>query len=351
MLNNGIKKLIFILLLILTIYLFYISLPFIADIFIFIIKMIVPFLLSFTIAYILQPVVVVVQKKIKRRGLAVLIVTCTFLGLFILTLYLVFPYLIREIKVLINRMPEIITELEELTNRFSEKLDFLPDHYRPTFENLSVFIETQIAKLSTLPEKIINKFFSYFSIIVIIPMIIIHFLLDYEKMLCQFRDYLISKDKIHFKNYLGELNQTISSYVRGTFLVMFILVVTCTSIFLLLRLDFALFFAIIIAFTNVIPYLGPYIGAVFPVLYALIESPTKALFVIIAIFIVQNIESNFLTPYINSKMIKTHPLIVILTLIVFGYLFGILGMIFAVPILAIIRITLKYYNPFFKKAV
>ena len=111
------------------------------------------------------------------------------------------------------------------------------------------------------------------------------------------------------------------------------------------------FIAIIIAFTNVIPYLGPYIGAVFPVLYALIESPTKALFVIIAIFIVQNIESNFLTPYINSKMIKTHPLIVILTLIVFGYLFGILGMIFAVPILAIIRITLKYYNPFFKKAV
>ncbi|MDD4000432.1 MAG: AI-2E family transporter, partial [Bacilli bacterium] len=115
--------------------------------------------------------------------------------------------------------------------------------------------------------------------------------------------------------------------------------------------DFAIFFAIIIAITNVIPYLGPYIGAVFPVLYALLTSPSKALVVALAIFLVQQIESNFLTPYINSKRIKTHPLIGILFLLFYGNLFGIIGMIFATPVLAIIRITLKYYNPFKKNAV
>jgi predicted PurR-regulated permease PerM len=133
--------------------------------------------------------------------------------------------------------------------------------------------------------------------------------------------------------------------------VMIILIIVCTFIFILLKLDFAIFFAIIIAVTNVIPYLGPYLGAVFPVLYALLTSPSKALVVALAIFLVQQVESNFLTPYINSKKIKVHPLIGIFFLLFFGSIFGLIGMIFATPVLAIIRITLKYYNPFQKKTV
>lgn len=350
MLTNNIKRLIFILLLILTIYLFYLSLPFILRVLRFIATMIIPFLVSFTIAYILQPIVVFVNKKIKKRGISVLIVVASFIAIIGVGMYLVSPHLIREIKVLIERMPEITKQLEQMLDNFSRKLDFLPESYRPTFSNLNIFFEDTIEKISKVPELIINKFFSYLSVLIVIPMIIIYFLIDYERILCGCRDYLIKKNKIHFKNYLGELNQTISSYIRGTFLVMIIMIVTCTSVFAFLKLDFALFFAIIIAITNVIPYLGPYIGAVFPVLYALIDSPSKALVIILSIFIIQNIESNFLTPYISSKSIDTHPLIVIFGLLFFGALFGIIGMLLAVPIIAIIKITIKYYNPFSKKS-
>ena len=348
--TNGIKKLIFILLLILTIYIFYLSLPFIIDIFKFILKMVIPFLISFTVAYILQTIVVFVNKRVKKRGISVLIVVGTFVGAIVLISYLVIPHLIEEVKVLIDRLPIISEQIQEMLDNLSNRLDFLPESYRPTFDNLNVYFEGAIDNISKWPEKIVNEFFSYFSIVVIIPMIIIYFLLDYEKILCYFRDYLIKKNKIHFKNYLGELNQVISSYIRGTFLVMIILIVTCTSVFIFMDLDFALFFAIIIAITNIIPYLGPYIGAIFPVLYALIDSPSKAFFVALAMFIIQTIESNFLTPYINGKRIKTHPLIVILALLIFGGLFGILGMILAVPILAILRITIKYYPLFQKKS-
>jgi len=347
--TNGIKKLIFILLLILTIYLFYLSLPFILDVFKFIVKMLIPFLISFTVAYILQPVVVFVNKKVKVRSVSVFIVVFFFLGIITLTLYLIVPHLIKEAKVLIERMPEITKEIQIMLDDFSNRLDFLPDEYKPTLDNLNVFFKDTIETITNLPKKIINNFLSYFSIIIIIPMVIIYFLLDYEKILCYFRDYLTKKNKIHFRNYLGELNQTISSYIRGTFLVMLILVAACTTNFIFLDLDFAFFFAIIIAITNVIPYLGPYIGGVFPVLYALIESPTKALIVALAVFLVQTVESNFLTPYINSKKIKMHPILVIFALLVFGSLFGILGMIIAIPLLGIIKITFKYYNPFKKK--
>lgn len=346
---NNIKRLIFILLLIVTIYVFYLALPFIIKIIKFILSLLIPFIISFTIAYILQPLVVFVNKRIKKRGLSVLIVIFGFLLIIGLTSYLVFPHLIQEVKVLIERMPSISLEIEEILNNISSKLDFLPDSYKPTLDNLNVFLEDVIEDFSKIPAKIISEFFSYFSIIVIIPMVIIYFLFDYEKILCCFREYLIKKNKIHFKNYLGELNQTISDYVRGTFLVMIILIITCTSVFLFMDLDFALFFAIIISITNIIPYLGPYIGALFPVLYALIDSPSKVFFVALAVFIIQTIESNFLTPYINSKQIKMHPLVVIFALLVFGSLFGIFGMIFAIPVLAILKITFKYYNPFKKK--
>lgn len=351
MLSNSIKKLIFVLLLVLTIYIIFLVSPFILKILSFILWIIIPFIVSFAVAFVLQPVVVWLQRWVHRRSLAVLIVVIFFLIVIVMIGYTAIPYLLREIKVLIERLPTITSDLEAVVNNFAKKFDFLPDSYQPTFDNLHAFIDKNLTKISDIPGLIFSKLLRYFSIIVVIPMILIYFLLDYEKILCSFREYLVKKNKIHFKNYLGELNQTIASYVRGGFFIMFILTVASTGIFLIIGLDFAVFFALIIAITNVIPYLGPYIGAAFPVSYALIESPQKALTIALIIFIIQQIESNFLSPYIHSRRIKIHPLIVILTLLIFGALFGIIGMIFAVPVLAIIKITIKYYPPFKKKTV
>lgn len=351
MINDYIKKLIFVLLLILIIYLTYLALPFAIAIGKFILRIIVPFLFSFAIAFILQPVVVFFQKFIKNRICAVLIVLLLFTGLLFLAGYIISPYLIKEIKNLIENLPKIMDDLQKAVDNFADHLDFLPDSYRPTFENLNIFLAKYLGDLANIPNLILDKFFKYASLLVVIPMTIIYFLIDYEKILCKLRDYLIEHNRIHCRNYLGEMHQVLSSYVRGTFLVMVILFVVSAIVFMILDLDFAIFFAIICAITNVIPYLGPYLGAAFPVLYALISSPTKALIVALCVFIIQNIESNILTPYINSKRIKTHPLIGIMFLLAFGYIFGFVGMIFATPVLAIIRITLKYYNPFKKKTV
>ncbi len=351
MINNSIKKLIFILLLILILYLTYLALPFAIILGKFILKLILPFIFSFGIAFILQPVVTFVQRFVKKRVLAVLLVVGFFIGTMALLGYLITPHLIREVKVLIQNLPTILKDIETMVDNFADRLDFLPLDYRPTFENINIFLEGRLKNLADLPNEILDKFIAYSGLLVVIPMTIIYFLIDYEKILCGLRNYLIEKNKLRFKDYLGELHKVLASYVRGTFLVMIILIVVCTFIFMLLKLDFAIFFAIIIAVTNVIPYLGPYLGAVFPVLYALLTSPSKALVVALAIFLVQQVESNFLTPYINSKKIKVHPLIGIFFLLFFGSLFGLIGMIFATPVLAIIRITLKYYNPFQKKTV
>jgi predicted PurR-regulated permease PerM len=78
-------------------------------------------------------------------------------------------------------------------------------------------LEGRLNNLADLPNEILDKFITYSGLLVVIPMTIIYFLIDYEKILCGLRNYLIEKNKIRFKNYLGELHKVLASYVRAHF--------------------------------------------------------------------------------------------------------------------------------------
>lgn len=343
MISEYIKKLVFVLLLAVTVYVAILVLPYLLIVFKFIFKILLPFIIAFALAFVLQPLVLFFQNKGLRRWLAVIVV----LVLFVVVLYFFFeltiPHLVKDMKTLISRAPEITTELKEIFNQFAKKFNFLPENYQPNFDNINAFINRYIIKLSNFPVQVFEKLFSYISIIILVPVILIYFLLDYEKILCCFRNYLISRKKIRFKNYLADLNKIMGSYFRGVFVVMIIITIAFAIAFSIIGLEFAIFFAIIIGVTNVIPYLGSYIGGALPFLYALLDSPKKAILVLIISFVLQTLESDLLTPYIQSKNIKIHPLIVILGLLVFGSLFGMIGMMLAVPLLSMLKITFKHY--------
>lgn len=341
--NVYIKKLILFLLLILSIYVFVLIFPYIKSFLNLSLRVLLPFIISFVLAFILQPLVVVAQKKVKRRGFAVLIVLTILILISVILLKTTIPYSIKEVRELIENFPTILSELEKMINNFAKKFDFLPIDYQPTFANINQFLSSYVIKVSGLPQTIFNKFTNYVSVIVTIPVILVYLLLDYEKILCNIREKLLKNGKNNFKNFLGEINQKMTLYFRGSFIVMVILTIVCTVAFMFAKLSYPLFFACIIAITNIIPYVGPYIGGAFPVVFALIESPRKAFIILIIVVIVQLIESNFLTPFIQSKQTENHPLLVILFLLLFGKLFGIIGMLVAVPVLTILKTTYKYY--------
>lgn len=343
MINEYIKKIVFILLLALSIYIAILVLPYILVGLRFIIKVLIPFIIGFALAFILQPVVMFFQNKGLKRWLAVLVVLALFVIIVYFLIMLTVPHMIKDMKVLIAKTPQITKELKEVFNDFARNFDFLPTDYQPNFDNISLFVNRYIIKLGSFPTEVFDKLISYLSVIILVPMILIYFLLDYEKILCAFRNFLIKHNKIRFKNYLADLNKIMGSYFRGVFIVMIIITIIFSIAFSIIGLEFALFFAIIIGITNLIPYLGSYIGGALPFLFALLDSPNKAILVLIISVVVQTFESDILTPYIQSKNIKIHPLLVILALLIFGSLFGVIGMMVAVPILSIIKITLKHY--------
>ena len=109
-------------------------------------------------------------------------------------------------------------------------------------------------------------------------------------------------------------------------------------------MPYALLFSIVISLTNIIPFIGPYIGGVPAVLVGLSVNLKLGITITIIVILLQFVESSFIHPLIMSKSLNLHPISIIISLIIFGYLFGVLGMIFATPIMASIKIIASYYN-------
>ncbi len=345
MLTEKIKKMIYFLLLIINLYLVFLILPKLNNVFSNIFAIIFPFIFAFVVAFILQPLIAFIQKYVKKRWIAVIIVVVLVLiFLFIFIRYLL-NIIITEFQLLSDKLPDLILEFEMLINKLFKQIPFL--------ENYQISLQDWIDKIMIIDKDQItsvilsNQTFSFITNIgkniIITSVIILYLLLDYEKIITSIRNYLVNRGKIRFKNYLGDLHQTMSAYFRGVLLVMFILLMVFTIVFSIIGLENAFIFALIISFTNIIPYLGSWIGTCLPVLYALLSSTKQAVIVLICCIIIQTLEADLLTPFIQGKKVKMHPLMIVFSLLLFGTLFGFVGMIAAVPITAIINITLKHY--------
>ena len=108
--------------------------------------------------------------------------------------------------------------------------------------------------------------------------------------------------------------------------------------FIIIGLDSALLLGLICVITDLIPYVGPYVGGAISVLVGFTEGKFLGIVTLIIVFVVQSIENYVLQPVIMSKSIKISPVLVIISLLLFGRIFGVVGMILATPILAIIKV-------------
>ena len=128
---------------------------------------------------------------------------------------------------------------------------------------------------------------------------------------------------------------------NGVLIVMVLLSLLATILFSIIGVEHSLLWGRIIGITNIIPYIGPYIGGAIVVAFTLLTSYKKALIVLVIIVLLQLIESNFITPNIHSKTMKTSPILVLLFISIFGQIMGIFGMIIAIPFLSIFQILVN----------
>lgn len=337
------NKLINIALILIILLLFFNVFPYLVDIINFIFKLLLPFLIGFTFAFILLPVVNFLVKHKFNRKLAVFIVVVAFLGIISLGLYLLFPMLIEELYLIIQKIPDYINFMENKINNLENKLDFLPIEFIPSYDHLEEVVINYLMNLLNSVFDIIKNGMTYIITFLMSIVLMIYFLIDFDKIIEWVKLKSDNFKKIKLKEYLVDIKDTMQAYFKGVILVSSILILLSFILFTIFDIDYAFLLAIVIGITDIIPYIGPYIGGGLAVIVALTTSLEKAIIVLIIIVILQGLESWLITPKIQSKSIKVHPILVLLSLIFFGSIWGVIGMIVAVPLLAIIQTTIRKY--------
>ena len=147
---------------------------------------------------------------------------------------------------------------------------------------------------------------------------------------------------------LSRINYILNKFIRGTLYSSLIIFGATFIGLLILKVPAAIILAIFCAVTNVIPYIGPYIGAVPAIIIGFTVSPLTGILVIVILAVIQTIEGNILSPIIMGKTVKLSPVTILIGLLVFGYFLGMLGMIIATPIIAVIKEIILFYNEKYK---
>ena len=134
-----------------------------------------------------------------------------------------------------------------------------------------------------------------------------------------------------------ELNETLSAYISSTIVDAVIIRIMSFIAMTIFKQPYSLLLAVFCGITNIIPYVGPFIGAVPAVIVGLFVSPFQALYMALSILVIQQLDGNVIKPLLFGKNMNMHPLTIILVLIGAGSVAGILGMLICIPVYAVIK--------------
>ena len=308
-----------------------------------------PFFIGLVIAWLLDPMVTFLSKKKMNRLVSTSIVFIIFLALIVLVCSLVIPSFGNQINEIISTAPNTIKNLSNWTSKFIDNLsniynyDFtnirngFTDSLNDIFKSITVDLPTTIVEvLKAVVSGGINFVVGLF--------IAFYMLLDFNNVRKHLLVFVPKKIHNEVITLTDRLNNMLKNYVQGTLLIMLLLFI-CQSIgFTLSGLRAPLVFGLFCAVTNVIPYIGPYIGGIPAIIVGFTMSPKVGICTLIAVVVCQTLESYFLNPVVMSKTMKLHPVTIMLGLLIFGHFFGILGMVLSTPVISCAKIICTYFN-------
>lgn len=307
-----------------------------------------PFFIGLVIAWLLDPAVTYLQKKNVKRSIGTIVVFFVFILILYLLFRIMLPLLYTQLNEFItNSLPTLIKSTGTFIENLFTKLeatgfDFtsVETSVYKALENIGVDLTTGLPKAALNVVSTLVSSIGTFGLGLIVGF---YLLIDFEGVKKIF-NYIPIKNKEGFNYIIGKLNIAFRSFVQGTLFISLIIMILSSIFYGIIGLPSALLFGLICGITNIIPYIGPWIGGAICVIVGLTVSPLTGILAGVVAFAIQQVDGMILQPLIMSKTMKLHPVTIMIGLLVFGYLFDILGMIFATPIMASIKIIASYYN-------
>lgn len=305
---------------------------------------ITPFVFSFFLAYAVNPLVDFFQKKGARRDLAILTVYLILFLLTALVVGLVIPRLIQDLLKLTQKLPELFQTFRKIEGTFNQicytwQLPFNLKSFLEGLVNRGEFLSRNF--LIHLGQGMINLFSQSLLLLALVPILAFYISRDYPGIKKRTYDWVSKNFGQHWTNTIMKIDSVFRVYIQGQLLVNLI-VGTLIGLGLgVMGFEAAILLGLVAGLFNVIPYFGPVLGIIPSIVLALFQSPWLVLYVILLFLAVNQLEVMLLTPRIIGCSLGLHPVTVIFLILIGGKVFGLLGMIFAVPLGAISLVILQ----------
>ncbi len=286
------------------------------------------------LAVALNRLVIKFKKFNLSRSIAVFIIMTGAIIIFNVLLLITLPPFVEQFQSLLNILPNVQNKLNELIEVVNN-LDESKYYYWHFFKNLDSFNKNN----TFIPDNLLNNFIALFSnIVVIISQVLlvfvltVFFLLNPSQYRYYFRQLFPSFYRYRVDDILDKSEIAIVSWLSGILInCVFIGTLSGMGLFIL-QVKFVLVHALLAGLLNFIPNIGPTASVVFPLMIAVVDSPWKILPIIIWYFIIQNIESYWLTPKVMAEKVSLLPAVTLFAQIFFATIFGVLGLLLALPL-------------------
>jgi len=306
---------------------------------------IVPLIIAAALTYVLLPFVDLLKKLRISHSLAVVIVMLIVIGIAILLVFLLFGQVADFASSIPAYKEKIIETLNNLQQSFSKYLKYLPGHMADQqaidldikqLQNYTGFFFEGLGSLTTLLGRILILFF-----------LTLFMMIDSSLFQRKMKSIFGSKQMEATEEIIGEINKQLKGFIRVKFSVMFGLAIVVTIGLLIFRVKYAYIWGPLVGIMNLVPYVGSIVSAIPPIIVAGIQHNSVLYMFWVALFFlaVQFIEGNIITPRLTSESVDLNTTAVLVSVMYWGWLWGFIGIVLAVPITVAVKIVCDHVEP------
>ena len=307
----------------------------------------IPFVMGGFLYYITNPLVTLLEKKLRiNRIFGILITLFLLFGLVTVGVIYLLPILINQLSSLINSTQNLYWEIQSFVNQLSKNPLFKSLNIQSTIQQLNLsyvdILQNILNSVTNSLGSVVSAVINTLMILIMTPIFLVYFLMDGHKLLPMLERTVLKRDKLNISSLLTNLNATVARYISGISIDALLIGTLAYIGYSVIGLKYALVFAIFSALANLIPYVGPSIGLIPMLITYFFTDPNKMLAALIYMLIIQQIDGNILYPRIVGSVMKVHPITIMVLLLLSSNIYGIMGMIVAIPTYSILKEIVKF---------
>ncbi len=303
-----------------------------------------PILAAIVIAYLLDGAVHRLRQLKVPRFISIIITFSIFIFLVLISLIVLAPLIVRQAIQFMREIPSMLAQGQAAIMQLPEKYPNIVSEKQ--IGDIVTRVQSQVADIS---QKVVEFSFasvvdllSFMVYLVVVPLLVFFFLKDKEKIIVWFTNFM-PRDRALVTTVWEEVNGKIAGYVRGKFMEILIIWVITYISFLFIGINYALLLSFVVGISVLVPYVGAALVTIPVAMVAYFQwgYSSEMMYALIVYGIIQFLDGNLLVPLLFSEMVNIHPAAIIGAVLIFGGLWGIWGVFFAIPLATVIHAVIN----------